>query len=157
MTTINPSDIEQTGGWFNAQIIPIDEIVSSPEVLTNNNASSIIIQPSADGLDVVPISENITISESTRTNKDGTYYDIRLQIEFPIQLKEIDTYFNNYLHKGVALIGIKSSGQQKMYGSKRFPLEFSYEHINGKKLQDGALIRVTVSGKTPQKPVYIND
>ena len=157
MTTQNTANFEQTGGWFNVQIVTPEEIISSPKVLTNTNASSIIIEPSDDTLDILPIAENITITETPRTNKHGTYYDIRAQFELNVQTKDIDSYFNNYIHKHVILIGIKHYGQQKMYGSKLFPLEFTYTHLNGKKLQDGSLIRVSVFGKIPQKPVYIND
>jgi hypothetical protein len=157
MKDINISLEEQTGGWFNVAIATLDELVECPAFLTNNNASSVVFAPATSGLDILPVGENIKITEPTQKTKSGTVYNIKGEFEIAYQSKEIDTYLKNYLHKKVVLIGIKHSGQQKLYGSKKFPLAFSYQFINGKNYEDGSKVRVIVTGKIPQKPVFIND
>ena len=157
MNTIKTENLEQTGGFFNAQIVSIDELTSCPSILTNNNAKDIVITPSATYLDILPVAENIKITEKSTKTKSGTLYTINGEFEIPVQSSELDAYFNDYLYKKVVLIGIKHYGQQKIYGSKKFPLKFSYQFINGKKLEDGSKIMIKISGKIPQKPVFIND
>lgn len=157
MNTVNSQQKEQTGGWFSVQIYTTDELVSCPNVLTNENASKITIVPSSDFLDVLPVGESIKIKATPRTTKNGTSYSINGDFKIAVQSKQIDTFLNKYRNKKVVLIGIKHFGQQKMYGSKLFPLSFSYNEINGTKLQDGSLFQISVSGKIPQKPVFIND
>jgi hypothetical protein len=157
MNTIQTENLEQTGGFFNAQIVLIDELTYCPVILTNNNASSIVITPTTNNLDILPIAENIKITEKSIKTKSGTLYTINGEFEIPVQSSELDTYFNDHLYKKAVLIGIKHYGQQKMYGSKKFPLDFSYQFVNGKKAEEGNKIIVKVSGKIPQKPVFIND
>ena len=157
MNTVNTDNLEQIGGFFNAQIIAIEELTNCPAILTNNNAKSIVITPTVTNLDVLPVAENIKITEKSSKTKSGTLYTINGEFEIPVQSSELDTYFNEHLYKKVVLIGIKHYGQQKMYGSKKFPLDFSYQFINGQKVEDGSKIIVKVSGKIPQKPVFIND
>ena len=157
MNTIKTENLEQTGGFFNAQIVAIDEITSCPSILTNNNAKDIVIPPSTTSIDILPVAENIKISEKPTKTKSGTLYTINAEFSLPVQSSELDTYFQYYLYKKVVLIGIKHYGQQKIYGSKQSPLNFSCQFVNGKKLEDGSKILVKVSGKTPQKPVFIND
>lgn len=153
----NVSLAEQTGGWFNVAIFTLDEITNWPNFLTNQNASSIIVTPNNNGLDILPIRENISISEDPAKTTAGTIYTIKADFEFPYQSAAIDTYLNEFINKKVVLIGVKHSGQQKLYGSKKFPLQFEYQHINGTLYEDGNKTRVTVTGKIPQKPVFIND
>lgn len=157
MSDINIALEEQTGGWFNVAIATLDEILECPDFLTNDNATSVVFAPAASGLDILPVGENIKITEPIQKTKSGTLYNIKGEFELAYQSKEVDTYFKNYLHKKVVFIGIKHSGQQKLYGSKKFPLAFSYQFMNGKKYEDGSTVRVTVTGKIPQKPVFINN
>lgn len=148
---------EQTGGWFNVSIATLEELVFCPDILTNDNASSIVINPGPTTVNIYPVGESIIISETPQKTSSGLIYNINSQFDIPIQSKDLDTYFNDCIQKKVVLIGIKHDGQQKLYGSKRFPLTFSYKFINGKKYEDSGSIRVTVSGKVPQKPVFIAD
>ena len=157
MTEINTTLEEQIGGWFNVSVATLDELVVCPDILTNANARSIVITPKNDGLEILPVGENIQISEPVSKTKAGLVYTIKGEFDISYQSQAIDTYLNNLLLKKVVLIGIKHSGQQKLYGSKKFPLLFSYQHINGKKAEDGNKTRITVQGKIPQKPVFIND
>ncbi len=157
MSDVTTSNLEQTGGFFNAQIVSIDELTNCPAILTNDNAKSIIITPGSNNLDILPVAENIKITEKSSKTKSGTLYTINGEFEIPVQSSAIDTYFNEHLYKKVVLIGIKHYGQQKIYGSKKFPLDFSYQFVNGQKLEDGSKIIVKVTGKIPQKPVFIND
>lgn len=157
MSDINIALEEQTGGWFNVAIATLDELVECPDILTNANASSVVFTPTADGLDILPVGENIKITEPIQKTKAGSVYNIKGEFEIAYQSKAVDTYLNNHLQKKVVMIGIKHSGQQKLYGSKKFPLEFSYQNINGKNYEDGSRVRITIEGKIPQKPVFIND
>ena len=157
MSEISIARQEQTGGWFNVGIFLTEEITSTPTYLTNKNASLVTFEPAEEGLDILPVGENISITEPSRKTKSGTIFSIRAQFDIENQSKSLDEYLNQFRHKDVVFIGIKHSGQQKLYGSKKFPLEFDYEFINGKKYEDGSRIRITVAGKIPQKPVFITD
>lgn len=154
MTYINTALEEQTGGWYNVAIISISDI-NCPDLLTNANASNIVITPTANALDILPVGENIVIQESSQKTKSGIIYNIKGEFEIPYQSEQIDDYFNNHLQAKVVFIGIKHSGQKKIYGSKKFPLAFQYQFINGKKYEDGNRIKVSVYGKIPQKPVFM--
>ena len=157
MSELNTSLEEQTGGWFNISIATLDELTSCPDLLTNANANSVVFTPIPSGLDILPVGENIKIGETIQKTKAGPVYNIKGEIEIAYQSEEIDTYLNNLLQKKVIFIGIKHSGQQKLYGSKLFPLSFSYQFINGKKYEDGSKVKITIAGKIPQKPVFINN
>lgn len=157
MSEINIAIEEQTGGWFNVVIAKLDELIKCPDILTNSNGSSVLFAPTSDSIDILPVGENIKITEPVQKTKSGLVYNIKGEFEIAYQSKAIDTYLNNHLHKKVVLIGIKHFGQQKLYGSKKFPLTFTYQNINGKNYEDGSRVRITVAGKIPQKPVFIND
>ncbi|MBS9773820.1 MAG: hypothetical protein KGV59_01505 [Tenacibaculum sp.] len=146
---------EQEGGWFVAQIIMVDEFAYCPAVLTNDNSDKIIITPKNTGLDILPVAETIKINATPRTGKSGTSYNIKAEFEVATQSKEIDSYFNDCIHKKVAILGIKHYGDQILYGSPTCPLEFSYRAINGVKYEDGCLFKIKVEGTIPQKPVYL--
>ena len=156
MSYLDVSKDEQSGGWFNVSVIPVEELSFCPEILTNNNANKIIINDT-EGMDILPVGESIKISEVYKKTKSGAMYSINGEFEFDYQSKEIDTYLNRYLSKKVILIGVKHFGSSKIYGSKRFPLDFSYQLINGQKYEEGTRIKIIVSGKSPQKPVFINN
>lgn len=156
MNTTIIDNLEQVGGWYNVQIIPVNEVIYCPHILTNTNSNELIISDTDTGLDIMPVTENIKISETPKKTKSGTIYTVIAEFELRVQLVEIDIYFNKFITNKVLLIGTKHYGQEKIYGSKLFPLDFSYHFVNGKKLEDGSLIRIKVSSKTPQKPVFIN-
>ena len=158
MEDLDVSKDEQSGGWFNVSIISIEELFFCPDFLTNSNAETIVVDDDeADSVDILPVGESIKIRETSKKTKAGYVYTIKGEFEFDYQSKEIDDYLNRFVTKKVILIGIKHFGSRKIYGSKRFPLNFSYQLIDGKKYEDGTRIRVVLSGKIPQKPVFINN
>ena len=157
MNRVNTSLGEQTGGWSNVSILTSDELVESPDVLTNDNTGSIVIESIEDGLDILPVGENIKITEPLQKTQSGFVYNIKGEFEIACQSKTVDTYLNNYLDKKVVLIATKHYGQRKLYGSKKFPLSFSYQSVSGQKYEDGSRVRITVQGKIPQKPVFMGD
>ena len=157
MADINTSLNEQPGGWFRFNIYEIDHVTSCPDLLTNANASSIVINPPTDHIDILPVRESIKIRETSKKTKAGVVYNIKGEFTCQIQTKELDTYLNKRIHKKVIFVGIKHFGQQKIYGSKKCPLALEYQLVNGIKYEDGSAIKVLVSGKIPQKPVFIND
>ncbi len=155
MSYINDSELEHNGGWFVAQIILVDEVTHCPTILTNDNASQIVIQPKYNNLDILPVRETIKINATPRSNGSGTSYSIKAEFEIATQSKEIDTFFNDCIHKKVLLLGQKHYGQQILYGSPSCPLEFSYKAINGAKYEEGSIFKINVEGKIPQKPVFL--
>jgi hypothetical protein len=154
---INVREKEQQGGWANIQIVSLDEFVYCPDVLTNENSASIVIISELDGLDVLPVAENLKITEPLSRTKSGIIYNIRGDFEISCQTKQLDDYFDKYVLKKVVMIGTKHYGQQKLYGSKKFPLIFSYTYLNGQKSEQGSRIRIRISGKIPQKPVFLTE
>jgi len=157
MADIITSLDEQPGGWFNFQIYEIDDVTSCPDLLTNVNASSVVIDPPTDHIDILPVRETIKIQETSKKTKAGVVYTIKGEFTCQIQTEELDTYLNKRIHKKVILVGVKHFGQQKIYGSKKCPLALEYQLVNGTKYEDGSAIKVLVSGKIPQKPVFINN
>ncbi|MFV9552071.1 hypothetical protein [Algibacter sp. PT7-4] len=157
MSNTNTNLEEQTGGWFSVNIISVDDLEYCPSFLTNTNAFSIKISLTDDDLNILPVGEKINITAPPQKSTSGILYNIKADIEFKNQSKKIDTYLNKYLNQKVVLIGVKHFGQQVIYGSKQYPLDFYYQNINGKNYEDGSSIKVVISGKIPQKPVFIND
>mgnify|MGYP003115507548 CR=1 FL=1 len=157
MTTLDTINKEQPGGWLNLHVMGLDEIIYCPAHLTNDNAHLVEIVGSNDLLDVLPVGESITVTETPQNTTSGVIYNIQASVEYGQQSKALDSFLEKYLGKKVVVIGVKPSGLQKMYGSKRFPLEFSYQYSNGKKFEDGSYTRVDISAKTAQKPVVLCD
>ncbi len=118
MKNLNDSKCEHTGGWFVAQIILVDEVINCPTILTNDNASQMSWDDSQySQLDILPVRESIKINATPRSNGSGTSYSIKAEFEIATQSKEIDTFFNDCIHKKVLLLGQKHYGQQILYGS----------------------------------------
>lgn len=155
MSDVNVSNNEDLGGWFNVSVFSVDEIVSCPDILTNKNAIDIELNLSGEELNFLPIGENIIIRETPRRVSNGFIYGIEGSFEVNIQSPEVDDYFNKYINKKVILIAQQWSGVKRLYGSKKFPLMFTYRNINGRRTEDGQRIQITVSGDIPQKPVYL--
>lgn len=155
MNTENITLHEPTGGWLNVQIASIEEITYCPQLLTNENASSIVITGEHETIDVLPIPERFTVSVNPRKSKNGTTYNINISFDFPLQSSLIDDYFNKYKNKFVVALCTDTNGKVKIFGSKNHPLEFSYQEIQGKKLEDTSMTRITVEGTIGQKPVYL--
>jgi len=148
---------EQPGGWHNIIIALPEEISFSPVILTNKNSNTVVYNSSSSDIDIYPVAENIKISEKSSRNKSGTLYNIKIDVQIDNQSTFIDDHFLKYHLKKVVVFGIKHFSQQKIYGSKKFPLLLSYKFVNGDKFEKGSKTMVTISGKIPQKPVFIND
>lgn len=157
MTIIHTSNTEQPGGWFSVQVITLPELTSCPAILTNSNASSIEVTGANETIDVLPVGETIRIGESSKWTHAGLIHNIKVDFEFAKQSSALDVFLSRLQFKKVVIIGTKHDGQKKIYGSKISPLTFSYNHVNGRKLEDGSKISITIEGATTQKPVYIND
>jgi hypothetical protein len=156
MVTENTNNLEQTGGWLNLQFATLDEVKYCPQILSNENANLVEIEGTPDTIDVLPIPERFSVNVTPRKSKIGTTYSITISLDFPHQSASIDNYLNAYKNKRGVVIGTTTNQKLKMFGSKNFPLDFSYQEINGKKLEDSAITRITISGNIPQKPVYIS-
>ena len=147
---------EETGGWLNLQFATLEELIFCPEIVTNKNANTIQIEGSEDTIDIVPIPERFMVNVTPRKTKQGTFYNISITLDFPYQAKDIDDYLNIYKNKKGIVIGTTTNSKIKMFGSKNHPLNFSYQEINGKKLEDSSITRINIKGNIPQKPVYIS-
>lgn len=156
MVIIHTSKTEQPGGWFSIQIVTLSELSVCPPILTNGNAYKVEITAASEVMDVLPVGETIRIDEPPRPTKSGMLYNIKADFELAKQSSDLDDFLNKHHLKKVVVIATKHDGQKKMYGSKISPLTLFYEHINGKKLEDGSKISVSVEGKTTQKPVFMN-
>ncbi|NKI28249.1 hypothetical protein HCG49_16975 [Arenibacter sp. 6A1] len=157
MTTLDTINKEQPGGWLHLHIVTLEELAKCPAHITNENAHLVNIAPSQDVLDVLPVGESISINETPSETTSGTMYNIKAAVEFGVQSKALDSFLDKYNRQKVVIIGIKPSGLQKMYGSKKFPLTFSYQYSNGKNFEDGSYTRIEIAGKIPQKPVIMSD
>ena len=156
MATENTNNLETTGGWLNIQFATLSELKVCPQIVTNENASLVQIQGTSDTLDVLPIPERFSVNVTPSKSKIGTTYNISISFDFPHQSASIDNYLNAYKNKRGVVIGTTTNYKLKMFGSKNYPLDFSYQEINGKKLEDAAITRITIKGNIPQKPVYIS-
>lgn len=155
MSDANVTSHEDLGGWFSVELYTTDEVELCPGFLTNRNAHRVVFSTPTSVLDILPMGENITISEPRSKTKNGIVYKISADFDITVQTESIDDYMNKYMNKDFLLVATNHSGMRKIYGSKLFPLEFSYQPINGKRQEDGHGIRVSVFGDIPQKPVYI--
>jgi hypothetical protein len=156
MSTENVNNREQTGGWLNVQFAILSEIKVCPTILTNENASLVLIEGVADTFNFLPIPESFTINVTPRSGKNGTTYSISISLDFPFQSSTIDSYLKKFINKKGVVIATDTNQTIKMFGSKTHPLDFSYQEINGKKLEDSSITRINIDGNIPQKPVYIS-
>lgn len=157
MTDINLTLEDNIGGWFNISVISLEEITECPEFLTNSNGNEFQYSPVASSLDILPVGENIKIVETIKKTKSGEMHNIKGEFEMVHESKIIDTYLKNYLYKKVVLIGVKKSGLKKLYGSKKFPLVFSYQYLHAKKNEESTKIKVTIMGQIPQNPIFLSN
>jgi hypothetical protein len=155
MIEVNLNNKEQHGGFYAIEILTLDEIVSAPKILTNENVKDMVLNPSVSSVDILPVAESLSISETVSSNRSGTLYNITGSFDIPYQSSEIDDFFHELRHQEIIMIGIKHYKQRKVYGSTLHPLRLTHEMINGKKLEEGSLIRVKISGKIAQKPVFL--
>ena len=124
-------------------------------MLTNANSHKLEIEASADTIDVLPIPEKFMVNATPNKTKAGTSYNINISIDFSDQTPELDNYLDSYKNKMVIVLGVDTNNKTKVFGSKNQPLNFSYQEIQGKKLEDSSITRVTVTGQIGQKPVYL--
>ena len=157
MELVNLTEHEQTGSWQALQIVPLEEIINCPDILTNGNASQVNIVADPNTLDILPVPELFSISVTKKRTSSGFQHSIKIQIDFRYQSTSVDDFLETLQHKKVVVIGVKLYGAEKMFGSKLHPLTFNYSFIDGKRVEDGAKTRVSIIGKTPQKPVFIKD
>lgn len=157
MSVKNLTFQEQTGGWKSIQIATLEEIQNCPEILTNANAHKIEVFGTADTIDITPIPETFVVNAPPKKTAAGLLFRIKIFFEFPYQSHLIDDYFFKHINKKCIVFGETSFGAVKVFGSKRHPLHFIYEQVNGKKLDDKPLTRVTISATISQKPVFIVD
>lgn len=155
MNEINANLNEQTGGWFKVSIIPLSDIKIQPKgILDNSNAKHLTITENPNALDIFPLGESIQIQATPKKTSSGFFYDIKGEFDIAYQSAKLDSFLNQLIHDKVILIGIKHNRTQIIYGAKNSPLFFSYQLFNGKKYQDGSRIKISVTGKTLQKPVF---
>lgn len=155
MTTVNVSESEQHGGFYVIQIFKLSELVSCPEYLTNQNTGLVSFDPEESSVDILPVAESLSISENPDVNGSGILYNISGSMELPYQTSEVDDFLKEYLFKDVVMVGIKHYGQRIMYGSKRHPLRLTYNLVHGKAQEEGTATVIKISGKIPQKPVFL--
>ncbi len=157
MPAINIAQCEQPGGYTVIKIISLDEIIDCPEILTNQNASLFTSTPDPETIDIHFIDDSLKITEKPTRNKSGILYNIYGQIDLANQSSEIDDFLHKRVFQNVVMIGIKTYGQQKLYGSRNYPLKMIYEHINGEKPETGSIMQIRITGNIAQKPVFISD
>lgn len=155
MGILSSQNSERTGGWVSIQIASLAEITFCPAILTNTNANLLQISGNEDTIDVLPIPEKFSVNVSARKTKIGTTYNVSISLDFSEQSAALDSYLNLYKNKKVIVLGIDTNQNVKIFGSKNHPLNFSYQEIQGKKLEDSSITRVTVNGSIGQKPVYL--
>jgi len=157
MEFINLQNKELTGNWLALQIVTLPEIINCPDILTNTNANTVNIVAEENTVDVLPVPEAIQVSVKTIRRKSNFSYSIKIQVDFPYQSSSVDDFLNNLNKQKVIAVGLNANDEEKIFGSKLHPLTFDYELTDGKKLIDGSNTRVIVSGKIPQKPVFITN
>lgn len=156
MSTTNTNNLETSGGWLNIQIASLEELKTCPNIITNENANTIVIQGNETTVNILPIPERFTITVTPRKNKNGTTYSINISLDIPTQSKNLDDYLNAFKNKKVVVLAEDANNNLKMFGSKNHPLDFSYQEINGRKREDISMTKIKVSGNVGQKPVYIS-
>lgn len=157
MAEINVDIDEQIGGFRSLRIIAVDEIVNCPDVLTNDNAIYFTSTPALDTIDATMVSESIALTSKPTRNRSGILHRINASFDMASQSSLLDDYLNDRTANGVVLVAEKHYGQQILYGSKNYPLKLLYENIHGKKQEEGTTVRVRISAKIPQKPVFVTD
>lgn len=145
---------EKSGGWDNINIILVDDVLSCPNILTNKNSNEFTYSISSSTVEIMPLSDKMSLKEQKTQNASGTLYSISCELIIPDQSPELDDFFNAYQNKDVILIGTKTDRTEKIYGSVLCPLKFTYKFEDGDKSEDGGSIRVQVNGNIPQKPVF---
>lgn len=157
MPELSISSEEQIGGFKLVRLITLDEIVFCPGVLTNQNASTFLSSPTLETIDALFVGERINIRSTQRRNKSGLLHSISAEFELEKQSSDLDDYLNKHANKPLVMIGEKQYGQQILYGSENAPLKLLYKNAHGKKPEDGSIVRVKISGKISQKPVFITN
>ena len=155
MENKNIQNLEELGGFHSFEIIPITDILTSPMVLTNSNASKFTyIKNALNNTIIEPVGETLMVSCKPKRTAHGFLYPITSTLEIKNPSGEIDTLLHKIINEGVVLKANTYGDSSILFGSKIFPLELNFKHVYSKKQENIHKTIVSIKGKTPQKPVY---
>lgn len=154
MTSIDLTAVESPGGIKTIEIYKISDVKNCPFTITENNVSNLVFQQTNNDLTIYPVSNDMEFTENPTMDKGGALFNVSGGFVVKSQNTVADTYFYAVTAEPVMVRVFYLNGNKRLFGSVNSPLSFNYQPYNGKSLENGSGYRVTVGGKTTQKPVY---
>ncbi len=147
---------EEIGGFHNLEIIAIEDILFCPIILTNLNASNLDYKKYNDSdVEIMPVGETITINANPKRTVNGIEYSVKGQFEVKYLETDVDDVFSEAVSKRIIVKANRYNGTSIIYGSQSHPLYINYKIKNSKKFETKSKFEITITGKIPQKPVFI--
>ena len=155
MPIYNLNTTENSGGYARLEIYKISDVADCPSTITPYNVLGITFNQPTEPIDVFPVGDSIFVKEPPRERPAGVEYSISAGFTAKYQNPALHQEFEQLFNIPVMFVAVKRDGSKKVYGSTLYPLRFSYEPLNGKKLEDDHGFKITVKGKTPQRPIQM--
>lgn len=141
------------GGIIQCEILPVSDIISF--IIVNQNIQ--LQKKEASTWKQLPISPRKTIANSTPSAGDaGTLYEHKFSTLLPadkITIKEIG-YYRSLFFNGCILHYTDANGNQRIIGTKEYPLTGTITEVPGEKASAlaGYELNLEASVLTPQLP-----
>lgn len=146
MVKINKMNItDKMGGFLSASIIPLRDIESYK---SNGKRVDLVVKSEVEVLDLPHRNKGISLNISEANDKNGTIYNINLQIELK---NNVDIDFLPF-NQCIALV-IDSLGRQTVLGTPSFPLTATKKMKYAPEPSGFTGEVITIVGKQPIHPL----
>jgi hypothetical protein len=147
---------EQLAGVSSIEFYLLSETSGWPEVLTDLNAGSIVIDPEDNDVDGTIIPDSILINEKPREGEEGLLWPIDISFMYLYRGEPAEQLLEQYARKPGIAIACLNDGSQKLYGNDQEPVYLIYENEHGTRVDDRAGIQIRIRGEQSKRPVFYN-
>lgn len=145
---------EQLSGVAELDFYLLSETSNWPVVVTDQNASQIVITPEVNDIEAVVDEESIEIDASPKITAEGNVYPIEISFRFITRSESLEQLMEQYAKKPGIVIAKFNNGFCKLYGTNEEPLYMNWKVDEGKKVTDNGGTIVAIKGETRNRPVY---
>lgn len=146
---------ESPGGILSIKIHQITNVENCPDIITANNVGRIVFTNPLLSIDLYPVYNDVEIKDPWELTEGGRIYVINAGFTVKSQQTVVDEQLYAVIDEPVIMEAVFRNGNKRLYGSVVSPLYYSYQPYNGVEPEDGSGYRVTINGRTSQKPIYL--
>lgn len=145
--------MRRIGGYNRIQILLVDDSLILPSLTTSIDPGSIQSNNPWSNLKVTPGSILPDLNPSIE--RGGQLIDTEITASFPDDDPETLNILNAYNRKKVLVRIRANSGYEKLYGTDKNALRFSFAPAGSQKSTDQTGYLITIAGKLTKFPVFL--